>query len=337
MRKRVDRLGPWQLAIGEEQVHLTPAQVQVLEEYLRAYTREVNTLYQGGQNLPAYGRNYAMRTWGAPSLAVRFDMAPMLGSATAGIYEIEGNPAGFSFLDLVGLPVGALLANALRDLDISRIASTVAPSRTDQATDHNRLMELISGHGIEVESVDYARTDLNGTPIWMRAGEEDRATVGHLEEKSLLLFRDGGGHKVYLLKLGEGRLLSDFTSVTEVMAAYPNGLVMKPWRSWGTKEVYCYDPRGPFKNIGVSTGHIEKQLERAFDRNEQGRFVIQPFYPPALRKDTDDGKTYCRIWRVFAVWTADGYKVIGGAWNERPSTLRIHGASDALWGPIHTP
>lgn len=337
MRRREGRLGPWKLAIGDEQIRLTGEQVATLEECLRGYVREVNVLYRGGETLPRYADNFAMRSWGAPSFVVRFDMAPMASDATAGIYEIEGNPAGFSFLDLVGIPVGEILGGALMRLGVRSIASTVAPSRADQATDHQRLMELIAASGITVESVAHTRTDLNGTPVWMRAGEEDHSTVGHLEEKSLLLFRDGGGHKIYLLKLGGGRLLSEFENVAAVMAAYPNGLVMKPWRSWGTKEVYCYDPHGPFRHIGVSTGHIEKQLERAFDRNEQGRFVIQPFYPPALRSDKEDGKTYCRIWRVFAVWTPDGYKVIGGVWNERPSTLRIHGASDALWGPIHAP
>lgn len=333
------KMGPWELIMGDEKVVLTPGQVRTLEETLTRYIEVATRTHD-------YGQNFAMKRWGVPSLVVRFDMAPMRDDTELGIYEIEANTAGLGFLKLAGIPADRIIAQALQKHGISAIAMAIAESRATQGAELRFFMEDMRRHGLTVTEVSCDEQDLNGTPIWLRAGEEDHAQIRHLEGSSILLYRDGGGHKIYLLDLGGGKLLSEFSSVDAFFAAYSDGFTIKPWRSWGTKEVFFYVPEQPWKKMGWTEPRARTAIGSILtDPSEAKRFVAQPFFAPGLREEatpsekpgqTGKIKRFCRAWRVCAVYTPNGYRVIGGLWNERTS-LRIHGANDTIWGPILVP
>lgn len=110
--------------------------------------------------------------------------------------------------------------------------------------------------------------------------------------------------------------------------AYPTGLVLKPFRSWGTKNMHVCTPLKPWKAMGWTRTRMRDELRRLRAAGRDRDYLVQPFYPPEHR-----GKRRARIWRIYAVWTDGAYRLVGGFWNERAS-LRVHGASDACLGAL---
>jgi hypothetical protein len=49
-----------------------------------------------------------------------------------------------------------------------------------------------------------------------------------------------------------------------------------------------------------------------------------------------NGSRYYEIWRVFYGFDPEtrDWLPLGGVWNARPNTLRLHGASDAIFGAV---
>lgn len=324
------QLGKWIVNRSDEVVQLSTDAIAKLERLLNdRYLPFVRPDYTND-----YGPNYSMMVWGIPSPVLRFDMSPIEGNAAPAIYEVEANPAGFGITEIlcgrIGRPfVGPTIAVGLRRLGVARIDSAVAPSRSDQTADHEIFVTALRKADITVESIQIGNPH-TGSPLWMRAGEEDLGQIAHLRESWLLQHRDGGGNKRYLVAINGARYLTDYPDAESLFDQHPDGLVLKPWRSWGTHDVFIYAPNKPWKERSDTRSRIAKQFERIAREGRKSEFIVQDFHPPTCHE-----KNF-RIWRVYALWTPEGYKVIGGLWNERPSLL-VHGASDSVYGPILMP
>ena len=139
------------------------------------------------------------------------------------------------------------------------------------------------------------------------------------------MHRDGGGHKEYLLDLGGAKLLSECEAP---FVDFPNGFVVKPVRGWGSKSMWLWTPIKPWKEKGETLSKMCRVVERLHEFGSASDYLVQPFLPP-----WPDGNGNYRIWRIVAIWTVNGYKVVGGMWNER-RTIKLHGADDTVWGPV---
>lgn len=103
--------------------------------------------------------------------------------------------------------------------------------------------------------------------------------------------------------------------------------VVKPVRGFGSTDVMCWIPDS---RRGRST---KTQILDALDRYKW--LVLQPFIPPNTAEF--DGTEYNVIYRPFFGFDPEKEKwtPMHGVWTARPApNLRIHGASDAISGPL---
>ena len=323
-------VGAWKTTMSSEVVTITARQAAVLEELLADYLRIVQTQYPTD-----YGPMFSFGKWGIPSVAVRFDMSPFEGDTASAVaphvYEVEGNTAGLGFSEMLGLDTCQQVAALLDRSGINHIGSFVTACRAPQLDEHELMLQRLERHGITVSRTGLGETDglPVDIPVWGRTGEEDAEHFGHLQARSLILFRDGGGHKRYLVNRFGATYLDNpaLTRPDQLKGDFSNGFVVKPWRSWGTKDVNIWSPDAPYsrkcnwKQIDRDVGAI------LADSQAKAAHIVQPFSPPTF----EDG--WYRIWRIFGIWDGERYRVTGGLWNDRRSLL-VHGANDARFGAI---
>lgn len=325
-------IGQWQTQISREAIQLTAQQVEILQRVLNEqYVPAAQKLFGAMYKTP----NFMLANHGVPALTVRFDMAPMVGDGLPGVYEVEANTAGFGVLDAVGLPIHEHIASALRAMGIEQLGVGVAPARAVQLEDLMVLADGLQGLGVRIEHVNVANGVPKGMPLWLRAGHEDLHVMGHLLPKCLNLHYHGGGHKGYLSAMDPtASRVSDLAEpgIEALLDRYDTGLTLKPISEWGTHSVECYARQSPWKKRGTHRERMKNDLLQIIHEGRGEHYITQQFQPPEY---VEGG---FRIWRVVAVWYPTiGYQVIGGLWNWRPRSLRIHGAQDAIFGPITLP
>lgn len=324
VKNATDRqVGPWTVRLTHDEVLIAPDQVREIEAFANdRYLPVARTQY--GRD---YSPNLAMRLAGIPSPVIRFDMPPAQ-DGFAGVYEAEANTSGLGIAELMGVPVGKAAARALNALGISEIGWGSAPSREAQHEDHSIFMRSLAEHGIRTHHVSDPLSDEHGElPLWLRAGDEDMEANGiaAVMHRCLLLHYDGGGHKGYLTEVDEARELHSFASPADVFETFPNGFCLKPKRSWGTMNTFFWLPSQRSGSITRTkmAGMIAEAL--AGDRE----WIAQ-----AMRLPRRCDEHYNWIWRLILAWDGDGYKVVGGFESGRSGTLRIHGASDAVYATL---
>lgn len=308
--------GPWQLNFSDEADYVNPEQTVALERYLNEEYLPIASRQYNSDYTP----NLALERWQVPSFAVRFDMPPM--NEEVALYEVEANPAGFYLAECAGVPVFEQISDALRQLSIHEIGFGVAPSRSDQREEHMGLMRGLADRGIHTFEV--GMESLPDVPLWLRAGQDDIEDLGDNIRNCLILHHDGGGHKKYLVASGRAKLLRD---CPHPFHEYPDGFVVKALAGWGTKRFDPWCPHDPWKKGSTTSTKMANHVDHLVEWGDGGNYLVQPFLPPLYR----DGQF--RIWRLAAVWTPNGYRLIGGWWSERNS-LRNHGANDTVSGPL---
>lgn len=313
--------GELRLLCTEEEQAITPEQAQEMERVLNSVWLPEAMADYGSDYKP----NFAISKLGVPSLLVRIDMPPMLDARFPGLYEVEANPAGLGAAKLLGVPVHQPVAEALKAIGISRLAFRSLESRDAQREEHVAAMRGLAEHGIEIDEWDGKSQP--ESLLWLRAGHEDIEGLSGVLEKCVLLHHHAGGHKKYLLRTSNAVMLRDCRAPF-ADPRFQRGFVLKPWGGWGSRGVHVYSSELPWKRSGATVTQMARAIDGIFERGEEGQYLVQPFLPPQ-----PFGEGYFRNWRVFAVWTPQGYKVIGGFWNARNS-LKLHGAGDTVWGPI---
>lgn len=252
---------------------------------------------------------WSVNQLGIPSPIVRIDMAPAIepGAIKNFFYEVEVRPAG----------LGTMLS--------------LVPERTEQWKKVlGQCQGFISQSSIqddklaaEILGIPYYEqipSQLEG-PYWVRSDLREGETVMRLENVSLVPIRQDGD-KTYLVKLG----LAERLQVPEQLDWY-SPFVVKPLVGSKMKGVKIYLPKSLKLGPGGST---KSQILRTISELP---CIIQKFIPP--KEDEIFGRKGWTIWRLFFGWEVkyEKYEFIGGLWNWRPN-LRVHGASDAVMGPI---
>lgn len=326
-------IGQWQVNFSDEVVVLGAGLVSALDRLLNEkWLPIVREDYSR-----AYAPNLMMTRWGVPSLMVRLDMPPPTaetalvlpdGDRIPGFYEVEANPAGQGVTAMVADSDNSFIApivQALTDLGIGEIVYGFAQSRQNQFEDLRIFMDALRGHGIETHMIE----EVEGTtrvPLWLRAGEEDFDEIDSCFGTCLLLHRDGGGHKQYLRTLTGAKLVAECD--VAIARQFPVGFALKPVRGWGSRGVDIWSPLPAFKKGTTGLTKMERRIEAIELSGQQYRYLVQPFLPPQV---VERGRFL--IWRIFAIFTPSGYRVVGGAWSSRNS-VKVHGASDTVMGLI---
>jgi len=332
----VKTLGDWKVQVSHEAVKIQRYGVYTIQDFLN---NEWLPCVRGGKYSKIYrGReNWSTRKYNIPSILVRVDMPPMdLGTRSGqekfpGLYEVECNPSGYGVALLTGVSLRRVAAS-LNDLGIRKVMYGVAPSRRDQLADLQLFMQDMP-LGVLNQQMETMEIDISSfsydpwIPLWLRAGEEDMPLLKEkgLYSACLLFHQDGGGHKGYLCDIGGAKLLAD---CNDPFCEFADGFALKPLSGWGSRQVEVWTPLKSYSRSGTTRTRMNRVIEQIQERGKIGEFLAQPFLPPEVHENR------FRIWRIYAVWHPSGqYKVMGGVWSERPS-LRVHGASDTIEGPI---
>lgn len=328
------KLGDWEVQVSKKAVSIGYRAAGVIEDFLNTKWlpcvrgAKYSKIYRGSEN-------WSTRKYNIPSILVRVDMPPMSLDTMhgqeefLGLYEVEANPAGYGVAWLTGVSLYQVAAS-LSDLGIRKVMYGVAPSRRDQLADLQLFMRQmpswVLNQQMETTEIDISSFSYDPwTPLWLRAGEEDMPLLGGLYRNCLLFHQDGGGHKGYLCDIGSAKPLSQCENP---FREFVDGFVLKPFSGWGSQRVQIWTPQKLFKDRGLSLGRMGREIDAIEKENRTSEFLVQPFLRPEVHENR------FRIWRIYAVWHPSGrYKVMGGVWSERPS-LRVHGASDTIEGPI---
>lgn len=242
------------------------------------------------------------REWGVPSLLVRFDCT-LCSDGLLRVYEIEERPAG----------VG--------------IALQVNPHFRERA---KAFMEIWPPFDVVVSPLRRGSDDY----LWRKI-----KTLQDLEEERLILVRaEPDEEEFHPLRpravapisheglKGYGVTLGLWREVTfPEQLPWEEGFVLKPLQGSKMKGVEIWHPRLRKEVGGVST---RKRIEETFTR--YGRIYLQEFHPPMRRGE---------LWVIYRVYFGynpvdQRYSCLGGLWNGRPNQLRLHGATDAVFGPL---
>ena len=296
--------------VGDEVVVLTSKERQSVEDALETWRRDPLAMPPT--------ENWASRNWGVPSVLVRVDMAPLRGQQgdVHPLYEVEGGPGGLGFVHaLAGDEPLQMMAECLRGLGVEEIGWEVAPSRARFEAELFRGVSVLGEHGLKV-----SRGLNHGLPLLLRSGGEDRVPY----ERCLCNYTQGGGDKLALRPFGAilGNELGGAPG-----RRWPQGFVFKPRYGTGASGVLIHAANTPYRKHSDSSRQMDACWERI--ENSPERWVVQGFSPPEYLSE----ERLFRMWRIFAVWSGERYRAIGGFWNARNS-LRLHGATDTIWGPI---
>lgn len=241
------------------------------------------------------------REWTIPSLLVRLDCT---FSDELHVYEVEERPAGVG----IALEVNTDFQQRMKALlEIWPSFDVVVSPLRRGGDDHlwRRILTLPSA--------------LEGEGLVLVRAEPDEKEFHPLRARSVAPITLKGW-KGYGLELG---LWREINSPEEL--PWEEAFVLKPLQGSKMRDVEIWHPRLRKEVGGVST---RKRVEQTLSRC--GKMFLQEFFPPMRR-----GELFV-VYRVYFGYNPveKAFVCLGGLWNGRPNQLRLHGASDAVFGPL---
>jgi len=265
---------------------------------------------------------WSIKNLGIPSLLVRVDMAPPVLNDNDKVdlcnllYEVEVRPGG----------IGLALSLFLEKGDEKRVGQWQTVLRECKGLVNIRSSIQDDRLAAQILGLPYFEdfSGLQEGPYWIRT--DQRNVPEELEKISLVPIREDGD-KSYLVKLDLAEEIIELECLN-----WSKPFIIKPRVGTRMEGVEIYLPnalRKEFLGNGVSGVSTQSRIKRTLEKKIP--YLVQPFIPP--QKEEIEGKKGYTIWRIFFGWNnpRQGYCFLGGLWNWRPN-LRIHGASDAVFG-----
>lgn len=274
-------------------------------------------ILQALDNLHEWRKSFlSENTWvqkelGVPSILVRLDCVPQ--GDVLSIFEIEERPS-------VGL---GMMVNQLFSVRMKafmqlwpRFFSVVSDKRG------------VHDDPVWVPTISMDQAKQNNELLIIRAEPEEKQfhELAHRSVSTVVT----KGHKEYGLKLGlwSKIRLADFDSLP-----WDQGFCIKPLQGSKTHDVEIWHPKmQQYKKKGIHGVSTRSRIKRTLE--SKGEMYCQPLIHPL--NISLGGKEMLFAYRVFFGYNpkSQSYQYLGGFWNARPSMM-IHGASDAIFGPVN--
>lgn len=258
--------------------------------------------------IPVFPREgtWVEKEYKVPSLIVRLDCT-IVKEGTLGIYEIEERPAGLGIARAVNSQFASILEELRAEWPEFKVV--VSPRRNGSGDDY-----------LWIETCSYQKALKKNNLLLVRAEPWEKEF--HLFSSRAVAPVISKGDKLYGVTLGWWKKVSpsDFKSLP-----WEKGFVLKPLAGSKCRDVEIFHP----DNLkGSST---KTRIRRVLERN--GRMYVQDFFLP-LDKEVM-GENYFMVYRFFFGFSPKKktYRPLGGIWMARKN-LRLHGASDAISGPL---
>lgn len=293
----------WNLQLGDDKYFASETS-RAIEDFL---SREWMHALKASVRHPWWG----VATRGIPSPIVRVDLAPTEKgcSPVKNIYEVEIRPGG------LGIAVNAFPEKIDEWRAVMAECNGFIKTQGSPIYDDALCAEILG-----IPYFDEVPSDRKLIPpYWVRTEGFDHAE--ELENISLVPIRDDGD-KHYLVQLGLAKILK------KNELDWSSSFVIKPAHGKWCRNVEMYVVNDKhFKKFSSTQARINRVLEK----DHGADFLIQEFIPPKI--EVIHEKVGHAIWRIFYGWNGRQYAHIGGFWMWRPS-LKVHGASDAVWGAL---
>ncbi len=267
-----------------------------------AINQSVNLLGKWGKIFPQEG-TWSELNFNIPSLIVRMDCTINIIEGNLAVYEIEERPAGIGIASLV---------NPQFKENFERLRKEWPPFKVLLSPRRNGGDDYLWG--------DIALSPTSNGLLLVRAEPEERE-FWSLVPRAVAPIRNKGA-KGYGVSLGLWSRVSD-----PELLPWREAFVLKPLQGSKCRGVEIWVP-GKKKIPGSSTRtRILKVLK------EKGEMYLQKFFPPL--KIELGGEEFWGVFRFFFGFSLkkNAYVPLGGVWMARKN-LRLHGASDAVTGPL---
>ncbi|MEK7611476.1 MAG: hypothetical protein AAB486_03855 [Patescibacteria group bacterium] len=265
----------------------------------------------GRELLPEWQRLFPKEeTWvqrevGTPSLIVRLDCT--IVESALRVFEIEERPAG---IGITG-QINPQFRERLEGLRVQWPLFSVVVSKQRQGCDDNLWAQILG--------LDEYRDGL----VMVRA-EPEEPEFHRLTPFSVSSVRMKG-NKSYGVDLDWWRRVA---SPEELPWDEP--FVLKPLQGSKCHDLEVWVPKTSRHFDQVKGASTRTRVARTLLRN--GAMYCQPFHSPMSFEDDPRMRMILRVYYGYEP-QASSWQCLGGVWNARPNWI-VHGASDAVFGPI---
>ena len=264
-----------------------------------------------------------VKNFSVPSNIIRFDYV-LNDQGDINVFEIEDRPAGFEINALVSPYTDNSFLLSLSELSNytkKPIGICVSKGRMFNSDDFF-WVQRFSKFNMNLENSKFVFGEFPKNPedyLWFVRSLRHEKEYYDLEKYSFSTIKYEGD-KSYGLKMGLYKTIPE-----DILWDKP--FVFKPESGCRCENVHMYHPKQP--GGGFST---RSKIERAIENGDVK--YIQPYYEPEHPDFLPNG--YSMLRRCYLIFDIDtlSYKVVGGQWEARPKCHKIHGASDAVCGPL---
>lgn len=276
------------------------------------YRRQALDFLNKWKTVFPYEDTWVQREWGVPSVVVRLDCVPKDGILH--IFEAEERPAGLGLSAKINPKMRARL-RVFQCRYWPKFKCVVSGVR--RASDDIMWLD-------KLDLQDAKNTD----DLLLIRAEPHELDYHDLAHRSVSTVKTKG-NKAYGAHLGLWRevTIDDINDLP-----WQAGFTLKPLQGSKTNNVEIWHPeknRYSKQRIGGAT--TRTRIAKSLETN--GRMYCQPLIQP-LQIEVD-GRAHFMCYRVYFAYNPQSgeFLYIGGVWNSRPNLI-IHGASDAVFGPV---
>ncbi|MFZ2886348.1 MAG: hypothetical protein WA021_00840 [Minisyncoccia bacterium] len=276
-------------------------------------TREMLDILSKWQTLYPREETLIQQRHGVPSLFVRFDcvIAP---DGALHMYEIQDGCAWIGYTGVANTEFRRVRDEivATEWPGLAAIISPQDPNTDDELwLPRRKMLEALREDGPLI-----VRSRLS-----LRTPEERERLIAR-SVKPVLAHND----KTYGEHFGWWKRVTWEETGRSKELPWENAFVLKPIEGHGSTDIMIWKP-------GDRTGRATRtQIVNTLERNQE--MLLQPYHPPM--QTMINGAAYNMIYRPYFIYSGErGWIPAHGLWTARPSpALRIHGASDAISGPL---